>query len=85
MSVEERLDQLTQITNALKASVAIHSQQIAELLRYQAEADRLWQAYLERLPRSSSLFPGNQILQQLPIQRPNTRNPRIASLKFAAY
>jgi hypothetical protein len=50
MSAEERLDPLTQVPNALKASVAIHNLQIDELWLSQAKTDRLWQAYLERLP-----------------------------------
>jgi hypothetical protein len=65
MSTEERLDRLTGIVESLAASVVHHDDQIADLIkvaeRHQkdmdelrrsiAETERLWQAYLKRLPQ----------------------------------
>jgi peptidoglycan hydrolase CwlO-like protein len=64
MTIDERLDRLTGIVESLAASVVSHDDQIeslfkvaekhqaemAELRRSIAETDRLWQAYLKRLP-----------------------------------
>lgn len=64
MSTEERLDRLTGIVESLAASVVHHDDQIADLIRVAekhqsemdelrrsiAETERLWQAYLKRLP-----------------------------------
>ena len=64
MTIDERLDRLTGIVESLAASVVEHDDQIeglitvaekhhqemAELRRSIAETDRLWQAFLKRLP-----------------------------------
>jgi hypothetical protein len=64
MSTQEQLDRLTGIVESLAASVVAHDDQIGnlitladkhwaeivELRRSIAETDRLWQAYLKRLP-----------------------------------
>jgi hypothetical protein len=64
MSTEEQLDRLTGIVESLAATVVAHDDQIGnlitladkhwaeivELRRSIAETDRLWQAYLKRLP-----------------------------------
>lgn len=64
MDIEQRLDRLTGIVESLPATVVEHDDQIAalikvaqkhqeemaELRRSMAETDRLWQAYLKRLP-----------------------------------
>jgi hypothetical protein len=64
MTIDERLDRLTGIVESLAASVVEHDDQIEslikvaekhqeeihELRRSMAETDRLWQAYLKRLP-----------------------------------
>ena len=64
MSTQEQLDRLTGIVESLAASVVHHDDQIASLIkvaekhqkemadlrRSQAETERLWQAYLKRLP-----------------------------------
>ena len=64
MSTEEQLDRLTGIVDSLAATVVAHDDQIGnlitladkhwaeivELRRSIAETDRLWQAYLKRLP-----------------------------------
>jgi hypothetical protein len=64
MSTEEHLDRLTGIVESLAATVVAHDDQIGnlitladkhwaeivELRRSIAETDRLWQAYLKRLP-----------------------------------
>lgn len=64
MTIEERLDRLTGIVESLAASVVEHDDQIGPLLkisekqqkemeefrRANAETQRLWQAYLKRLP-----------------------------------
>lgn len=64
MNAQEQLDRLTGIVEALAASVVAHDDQIgnliliaekhkdemADLRRSMAETDRLFQAYLKRLP-----------------------------------
>lgn len=64
MEIEERLNRLTNIVESLAATVVEHDDQIASLIRVaqrhqeelaelrrsMAETDRLWQAYLKRLP-----------------------------------
>jgi hypothetical protein len=64
MTTQEQLDRLTGIVDALASSVVHHDNQIenliniaekheselAELRRLHAENERLWQAYLRRLP-----------------------------------
>jgi peptidoglycan hydrolase CwlO-like protein len=64
MTIDERLDRLTGVVESLAASVVEHDDQIEnlikvaekhqeeirELRRSMAETDRLWQAYLKRLP-----------------------------------
>jgi hypothetical protein len=64
MKSQEQLDRLTGIVESLAASVVAHDDQIAnlisladkhwaaivELRRSIAETDKLWQAYLKRLP-----------------------------------
>ena len=64
MSTQEQLDRLTAIVDSLASSVVHHDEQIglliqisekhkeemAELRRSMAETERLFQAYLKRLP-----------------------------------
>jgi hypothetical protein len=64
MTIDERLERLTGVVESLAASVVEHDDQIenlikvaekhheeiVELRRSIAETDRLWQAYLKRLP-----------------------------------
>ena len=64
MTTEERLDRLTGIVESLAASAVAHDdpienlikvaekhrEELGELRRSMAETDRLWQAYLKRLP-----------------------------------
>jgi hypothetical protein len=64
MKTQEQLDRLTGIVEGLASSVVHHDDQIdrlikvaeqhqeaiAELRRLNAETERLWQAYLKRLP-----------------------------------
>lgn len=64
MSTQEQLDRLTGIVESLAASVVHHDDQIGDLIRVAekhqkemeelrhsiAETERLWQAYLKRLP-----------------------------------
>lgn len=64
MTTEEQMDRLTGIVGSLAASVVAHddqidglikvaekhSEELEQLRRSIAETDRLWQAYLKRLP-----------------------------------
>jgi hypothetical protein len=58
MTVDEKLDRLTDIVNALASSVVAHDSQIEALIKVaekhaqeMADLRRQWQAYLNTLPK----------------------------------